>query len=317
MRWITTALIGWVMAMGLSTGSLAEEPLRVVVTIKPVHSLVAAIMEGAGEPQLLVKGASSAHSYAMRPSEARSLTKADMVVRVSPLLETFAERPIANLAAEAQIVTLTEIPGMQLLLPRESGEFDAHHPEGHTHGAEENHHGHEHHDHQHDPHLWLNPANAAAIADHMADRLGKARPNQSVLFRANAQALKAKLAALDAELRKIVEPLKDKHFIVFHDAYQYFEHHYGIAASGAITVSPEQQPGAARLSALRAKIGKLTKPCLFSEPQFEPKLVLMLTEGTGAKTGTLDPLGATFAEGPDLYFTLMRNLAADLNHCLK
>lgn len=320
MRWIAAVLLGWMIAIGGSAGSQAQEPLRVIVTIKPVHSLVAALMDGAGEHQLLVKGASSAHSYAMRPSEARALAHADMVIRVSPFLESFAERPIANLAVNAQIVTLAEISGIELLPPRESGEFEAHEHEEHAaHGAgEEGHHAHETSgdgDH-HDPHLWLSPANAAIIADHIAALLAKARPAHSALFHANARALKEKLTALDEELRKAVEPLQGKNFIVFHDAYQYFEHHYGLAASGAITISPERQPGAARLSAIRAKIEKLAVPCVFSEPQFEPKLVATLVEGTGAKTGTLDPLGAALPDGPDLYFTLMRNLAGDLHRCL-
>ena len=303
----------------------AAEPLNVVVTIKPVHSLAASVMEGAGAPHLLIKGAASAHSYALRPSDARMLNNADIVVRVSERLESYLEKPIASLSGKARIVTLSEAPGITLLPPREGGAFEAH-----SHGAEggENHvHTAAEHDHdagveaghgaaEHDPHLWLSPANAAIIADHLAAMLATARPEQAQLFAANAARLKIKLAALDAQLRTAVAPLQGKDFIVFHDAYQYFEKLYGIEAAGSITLSPERQPGAARLKQIRARVAASKRPCVFSEPQFEPKLVATVIEGTDARTAVLDPQGADMPEGPEQYFQLLNNLAASLGKCL-
>jgi zinc transport system substrate-binding protein len=319
----TTCMTAFLVCTGFalmwSASVKGAEPLNVVVTIKPVHSLAASVMDGAGAPHLLIKGAASAHSYALRPSDARVLNNADIIVRVSERLESYLEKPIASLSGKAKVVTLSEVTGIKLLPPRESGAFDAH-----SHGPVG-----EDHAHavtidakaapgmaEHDPHLWLSPANAAIIADHLAAVLAQARPEQAQLFMDNAARLKVKLAALDAKLRTAVAPLKGRDFIVFHDAYQYFEQLYGIEAAGSITLSPERQPGAARLTQIRARIAASNRPCVFSEPQFEPKLVATVIEGTDARTGVLDPQGADMPEGPEQYFQLLNNLASSLGKCL-
>jgi zinc transport system substrate-binding protein len=309
------------LAFSASIG-LRAEPLKVAVTIAPVHSLVAAVMDGLGKPQLLVRSGSSEHTYSMRPSEAKTLTQAQVVIRVSDNLETFLNKAISTLSAKATVVTLAEIPGLTLLPPRESGAFEADVHEHESHAArgkgEKKHAGHDEQaeEAEVDPHIWLDPANAALIADHVAAVLGQARPDEAAAYKANAEKLKEKLNALDAELKVQLAGLQDARFIVFHDAYQYFEARYGMKAAGSITVSPERQPGAARLKAIRAKIADASSACVFSEPQFEPKLVARLIEGTKAKSGALDGLGANLPDGPDQYFGMMRNLAASLKGCL-
>jgi zinc transport system substrate-binding protein len=306
------------LSLGTAFTAKAAEPLNVVVTIKPIHSLVSAIMQGAGEPQLLIDGAGSPHSYALKPSQARRLNAADIIIRVSENLESFLEKPIASLSGRAKVVTLAEIQGLKLLPVREGGAFDEHDDEhgaehaDHT-GAKEDHaQGHE----GHDSHLWLNPANAAAIADHLALIFAEARPEMADVFKANAKALKERLDELDMTLRRSLAPLKGKPFIVFHDAYQYFEDAYGVPAAGSVTLSPERQIGAARLQEIRQKISHASAACIFSEPQFKPRLLATITEGTDAKTGVLDPLGAALPSGKDQYFQLMTNLADSLRQCL-
>lgn len=309
---------------GASGEARAAEDLKVLASIKPIHSLAAAVMEGAGRPELLVKGAGSEHSYTLRPSEARSLASADIVIRVSPNMETFLEKPIQSLTKRAKLVTLVELPGVTLLPVREGGVYEAHeHEHEHDHeaaGHDDADHkaeaGHDGHEDGHDAHIWLDPRNAAAIADGLAAIFGEARPEQAMLFKDNAEKLKARLAAFDAELAKALAPVKGKPFIVFHDAYQYFEAHYGIPSAGSITLSPERQVGAARLKAIRAKIQESRSACVFSEPQFEPKLVDTVIEGTDAKKGVLDPLGAGLPEGRDQYFGVLANLAKSLTDCL-
>lgn len=321
------AMISAFAGLALFSPANAEPPapLKVVVTLKPIHSLAAAVMEGAGTPHLLIKGASSEHSYSLRPSDARVLYDADIVVRVSGRLESFLEKPLASLGPKIRLVTLINAPGMKLLRPRLSGVFEAH-----DHQGADADHAHPEQDErpaapsawgggdaEHDLHLWLSPTNAAVIADHLAAVLGEVRPPQAQLFRDNAERLKLRLAELDGRLRAMLEPLKGRDFIVFHDAYQYFEAEYGLHAAGAITLSPERQPGAARLRDIRARIADAHQPCVFSEPQFEPKLVATVIEGTSARAGVLDPLGANLAEGPEQYFQLMEALSASFAKCLR
>lgn len=310
---------------------------KVVASIKPVQSLVAAVMDGVGEPAVIVDGAASPHTFALKPSTAKLIANADVVFWVGPELEPFLEKPLETLGEKAEAVELSEAPGVNKLPVREDANFEPHH-----HGDEEGeagHEGHEHaghdhaaegkeaaaHDHGHDhghehgefdAHVWLDPENAKAMADDIAHHLSEADPANAATYAANAKALKEKLTALETELTAELEPVKDKPFIVFHDAYQYFEHRFGVHAAGSVTLSPEVQPGAERVAALRDKLKDLGAVCVFSEPQFEPKLVGVLVEGTGVRTGVLDPLGADVANGKDLYFEVTRKLAASLKTCL-
>ncbi|MCZ7909058.1 zinc ABC transporter substrate-binding protein ZnuA [Agrobacterium leguminum] len=303
----------------------------VVVSIKPVHSLVAAIMRGVGEPQLIVDGAASPHTYNLRPSNARKLEKADVVFWVGPGLEAFLEKPLEALASKATVVELEDAKGLEKLPFREGGPFEAHDhgDEGHEahdgHAEEEGAHdhghdhaeGHEGHDHgAYDTHLWLDPANAKAMAQTIETALIAADAGNAATYQANTKKLIDDLDALDAELKETVKPVKDKPFIVFHDAYQYFEHRYGVKTAGSITVSPETLPGADRVKQMQEKVRQLGATCVFAEPQFEPKLISVITEGTAAKSATLDPEAATLEPGPDLYFKLMRGIAGSLKDCL-
>ncbi|MFC3076054.1 zinc ABC transporter substrate-binding protein ZnuA [Shinella pollutisoli] len=324
----------------LSAGpALAQEAVpRVIVSIKPIHSLVAAIMDGVGEPGLIVEGAASPHTYSLKPSNAAALQEADVVFWVGHGLEAFLDKPLETLGGKATVVELEDAPGLEKLPFREGGPFEAHVHEGedHDHAAGD---GHDHeaegeseegHDHAHaegggheghehgetDMHLWLDPGNARAIAAEIAAKLSEKDPAHADAYKANLAALEGRLDALDKEIAGIVAPVRDRPFIVFHDAYQYFEHRYGVKAAGSITVSPETLPGAERLSQIRDKVKTLGATCVFAEPQFEPKLVEVVIEGTPAKSGTLDPEAATYDAGPDLYFDLMKGLATSLRDCL-
>ena len=299
------------------TGAAKAEAPSVVVSIKPIHSLVAAIMQGVGEPDLIVEGAASPHTYSLKPSNAAALQEADVIFWVGHGLEAFLEKPLEALGGKATVVELEDAPGLEKLQFREGGPFEAHThegEEGHEHAAEAGHEGHEHE--EFDMHIWLSPDNARAIAAEAAKVLSEKDPANAEAYKANLAALNDKLAALDKEVTDTIAPVKDKPFIVFHDAYQYFEHHYGVHAAGSITVSPETLPGAERLTQIRDKVKTLGATCVFAEPQFEPKLVNVVMEGTAAKSGTLDPEAATLEPGPDLYFTLMRSIATSLRDCL-
>ncbi len=293
----------------LASGIAPEASPRVVVTIKPIHSLAAAILEGIGEPKLLLDGAASPHSYALKPSDARALNEADAVVFVSKNLEVFLTKAIAALPARARVIDLEEAPGLRLLPVRQSGLLQA--------SDEEEHEGHFHDRNGFDVHFWLDPLNAIAIARHLAREFSAMDPVHEAQYQANARKLEAALNVLDAELKSTLAGLSDRPFIVFHDVTHYLETRYGLQGAGAITVSPEREPGAKRLAAVRAKIEETKAICVFSEPEFPPKLVQMLTAGTQAKRGVLDEVGAAIPPGSSQYFALMRADAASLANCLK
>jgi len=320
----------------LTNISFAMADIKVVTSIKPVHSLVSGVMVGVGVPSLIIDGAGSPHTYSLKPSQAKQLQDAKLVFWMGDELETFLEGPIENIAQNATAIKLIDAHGLKKIKFREGGMFDDHGHDDHDEHDHEKHHDHDdekhakkehddhedhdgHDDHGHgefDPHVWLDPVNAKAIVHEIEEALVKADPEHASTYEANAHKMMDKIDSLTAELREELEPVHEKGFIVFHDAYQYFEQRFDMAAIGSITVSPEVMPGAERVSELREKISDSSATCVFSEPQFEPKLVGILVEGTGARTGVLDPLGATLAKGPDLYFQLIRNMASSLKKCL-
>jgi zinc transport system substrate-binding protein len=336
MKLRTLGLAGVVLGAGAFPPASADAP-AVVASIKPIHSLVAGVMEGIGEPFLLVKGAGSEHSYSLRPSEARALERADVVFWVGETMETFLINPLPTLAGKALVIELSEVPGLTLLATREGGMWEGHeHEDEHHNGptggepAEE----HEEHadevgpavadlaageDHAHgatDMHVWLDPANAAVLVAAIATALGDADPGNAATYQANAARVREQIDALDQAVTDRLKAVGDRPYIVFHDGYQYFERRYGTNAVGAITINPTQRPGARRLEEIRARLEQLHAACVFAEPQFEPALVDTVIEGTNARKGVLDPLGSAFEAGPGQYFQLMNGLADSLVSCL-
>ena len=296
--------------------AVATADVKVVASIKPVHSLVASVMQGVSEPSLLVKGAGSPHIYSLKPSQAKELQSADIVFWMSHDLEAFLENSIKSIAKNAKAVSLMDSHGLVKLNVREGGAFDAH---DHGHDKHDDHGGDKHDDHEHDevdPHVWLDPQNAKSLVHEIEEHLAEIDPRNAAKYEANAEAVMKKLDALTKEIEADLKPIRKRGYVVFHDAYQYFEKRFGVSAVGSITVSPEVLPGAERVSELRDKVKSLNASCVFSEPQFEPKLVKTITENTDAGTGVLDPLGANIKDGPELYFTLIRNMAKSLKDCL-
>jgi zinc transport system substrate-binding protein len=289
--------------------------MQVVVTIKPVHAIAAAVMAGAGPPpRLLVDGAASPHTFTLKPSNAKALNAADVVIRVSETVEPFTVRLVPSLPKSVRLVTLDAIPGLTLHNLRSGAAFEAHahgkHGHGHAHGpATDKAAG-------RDGHLWLDPGNAKLIASHLAETFAAVTPANSERYRANAAAFAAKVDALVPSLEAKLAPLAGKPYVVFHDAYQYFERRFALGAIGSVTVSPDIPASAKRLVELRTRIRQMQAVCVFAEPQFEPKLVETILEGTGARRGVLDPLGAALPAGPDLYPALLVGLADGLASCI-
>ncbi|MCW5696911.1 MAG: zinc ABC transporter substrate-binding protein [Bauldia sp.] len=345
-----------VLMLSAASAALAQPAGPVVVTIKPIHSLVATVMEGVGEPVLLLSGAASPHTYSLRPSDARALASAAVVFWVGPGLEAFLTDSLATLAPRASHVALAQSPGLSLLATREGGVWEEHaHEEGdgdhadedhdhdhaedehehaedeHDHAEEEHDHADDHDDHDHaedehdhadhdhgpvDMHFWLDPIRAADIADDIAEALAAVDPGNAGAYRANAAALQADLVALDAELAALLEPVHDVPYVVFHDGYQYLEARYGLTGVGSVAINPEIPISAARLRALEAVVEERGARCAFGEPAFNTPIVETIAADTGIRFGVLDYLGVGIAAGPDAYDAILRANAASLVECL-
>ncbi|MEE4254139.1 MAG: zinc ABC transporter substrate-binding protein [Desulfuromusa sp.] len=293
-----------------------ESPVpQVVVSVKPLHSLVSGVMQGVGTPDLVVKSGGSPHGYVLRPSEAQLLSKAQLVVWVGHELESFLDKPLATLGHNAMQLELSEKLKPFLLYARKGGDW-----ESHAHKHEDEHLDNGHDDHQYskpDLHLWLDPAMAKRIVTLTAEALTELDPMRQNQYQANAKQMIERLDQLDRHLKKKLETVKGVPYIVFHAAYQYFEAAYGLNAVGSITLDPGRTPGAKKISEIHHKIKELNARCVFSEPQFESRLVATVIEGTNARTGTLDPLGADIPEGVDAYFQLMTRMGDNLYEGLK
>lgn len=281
---------------------------EVVATVAPVDSLVARVMEGVGAPRLLVPPAAEPHDFALKPSDAAALARADLVFRVGPALEPWLDRPLAALAGRARVVQLDRVPGVTRLPLRHGVAFDKGsraaqptRPLAET-GL--------------DPHLWLDPENARVWLGAIAKALGQVDPAHAALYAANAQAGRAEIGALEAGISERIAPLRGRPFVMFHDAFQYFERRFGIVAVGAVMLSDASAPGPARIAAVRALIARSGARCLFRPPQFDPALARTVAQGTGARIALLDPLGTGLKLGPGLYAALLRAIAGGLGDCL-
>ena len=312
--------------------SSAEAEPKVVTSIKPIHSLVSYVMDGVGRPDLLVDGSSSPHTFQLKPSHATMLQEADIVFWIGEDLESFLETPLDSIAANAKRVTLMDSDQIELLKFREKNVFDDHHDdhddhdehedhadghdehEGHDdHDEHEGHDDHAHHHGEHDIHFWLDPEIAKSIVNITARELSEIDPNNKSTYEKNAA------NAID-DLEELINVTKSKinsnaTYIVFHDAYQYFEQRFGIEVIGALTVNPEVLPGAKQLSEIREVIEHENVNCLFSEPQFNPSIANTIAKDTGIKAAVLDPLGAELEPGKELYFELISDMASSFENC--
>ena len=272
---------------------------EVVATIKPLHSLVASVMDGVAEPKLLVSGNNSVHGFTVRPSQARMLERAEIVFYISDSMEGFLPK-LPTVASQQRIAMAT--PPMVLLAGRAGGVWEPDEAE-HPHGVS-------------DAHIWLLPENAKKMVQRITDVLSARYPEYRARFQENAVKTIQHIDAVDRESTKLLAPVQSKPFIVFHDAYQYFEHAYGLHAAGSLTIRPDESISAKRASQIAVLFQKGGAVCVFREPFMTPKLLASITEGTKVREGVLDPEGTSIPEGKALYFTLVQSLASNLYACL-
>ena len=360
-------LLSLLMSSSVLGGTALADVPSVAVDIAPVHSLVSRVMQGVGEPDMIVPSGESPHSFSLRPSAAKALQDADVVFWVGEDLTPQLDESIETLSEGASVTSLLDVDGITLLDFREGALFEAHehdhddhddhdkedhadhddhdhdhddhkeaksgdhdhddhHDEDHAehddhghddHDDHDDHAGHDGHDHgEHDPHAWLSPQNAAVWLNAIAGQLSAADPENAGAYFANAAAAREEMEALADEVNATLNPIRGGSFIVFHDAYQYFESDFDFPASGAISIGDASDPSPARIAEIQARIRDEGADCVLAEPQFNPGIVATVLDGTEAKTSIIDPLGASLEPGADLYPQLIRNMAKALANCL-
>ncbi|MBD1171004.1 zinc ABC transporter substrate-binding protein [Pelagibacterales bacterium SAG-MED02] len=320
----------------------ANADIKVVASIKPIHSLASYLMNGVAKPDLIVDGYASPHGFAMKPSHAKMLQNADLIFWVGEDVENFLEKPLGSIAKKAEKIELMQIKGLQVLKFRERNIFDDHDDHGHDdhdkkedhdshakkedhddhgkkedhddHGKKEDHDDHERHAHgEFDPHIWLDPINAKVILNEMFEHLIENDPKNEAKYKSN---LDEALKDIDKLTIDVMTELSNSvSSIVFHDAYQYFEKRFNVNILGAFTVNTDVMPGAEQLAEIREIIEHDKVACVFSEPQFNPDIIKAVAKDMNIKTGVIDPLGATLNPGKDLYFSLIKNMSASFKGC--
>ncbi len=309
--------------------------VKVVASIKPIHSLASYLMDGVGKPDLIVDGYASPHGFAMKPSHAKMLQEADLIFWVGEDLEAFLEKPLKSIGKKAEKIELMEIKKLTKLKFRERNIFGDHGDHGHDehakkddhddhdhdehakkddHDDHDDHDGHEGHHHgEFDPHIWLDPMNAKVILNEMAEHLIENDAKNASKYKSN---LKKALKDIDKLVSNVSSELNQSiASIVFHDAYQYFEKRFDVNILGAFTVNTDVMPGAEQLAEIREIIEHDKVACVFSEPQFNPDIIKAVARDMNIKTGVVDPLGATLDPGKDLYFDLIKNMSSSFKGC--
>ena len=322
--------------------SSVNAEIKVVASIKPIHSLASYLMDGVGKPKLIVDGYASPHGFSLKPSHAKMLQEADIVLWVGEDIENFLVKPLGSIAKNAEKIELLDIKGLKKLKFRERNVFEGHDDHGHKeddhddhakkedghddehkdeHGHDDDHkkdghdeHGHEGHAHgEFDPHIWLDPLNAKVILKEMAKHLIENDQKNASVYKDN---LKKANKDLDKLVKQVKSELnKDFKSIVFHDAYQYFEKRFKVNVLGAFTVNTDVLPGAEQLKEIREIIEHDKVTCVFSEPQFNPDIINAVAKDMNISTGVLDPLGATLTPGKNLYFDLIKNMSKSFKGC--
>ena len=318
----------------------AKADIKVVTTIKPLHSLISNVMDGIGEPSLIIEGSTSPHSFVLKPSHAKLIEQADIIFWIGEDIETFMEKPLESIAKNAKKVSFMELSSIEKLKFREENIFEHEDHDDHGHGEKKDHddHGHDekkdHDDHGHgekkdhdghgdgheghhhgefDAHIWLDPANAKEMLHEIAHELADLDPVNADKYESNADNT---IKSIDDMISSVSSSInKDAKFIVFHDAYQYFEKRFDVATAGALTLNTDVLPGAKQISEIQEVIAERDIKCIFSEPQFNPKIIETIAQDTGIKTGVLDPLGSIFDAGKSQYFTLINDIGNKLKGC--
>ncbi len=290
-----------------------HKKMQILTTIAPIHSLVVGLMGENADVSILSNGASSPHGRSLKPSDLKKIEAADFIVQVGPQLESSLQKTIDVNGQKATLISLMDISGLSLHEMREGGVWG----NTHDHGIEEGHDDHHGEDEPLDPHVWLDINNAKIAITTIMRMVSDQYPALKEKLQQRVKDLNGKLSALDSEIKQTVSIVKTMPYLVFHDAYQYFEKRYDLHPKGAVLLDAERQLGAKRVAELHQFVKDERISCVFSEPQFNARILNVLQEDTDLKIATLDPIGLDLERGEALYFELLRDMSYSLVNCLK
>ncbi|MDH1086146.1 zinc ABC transporter substrate-binding protein ZnuA [Pantoea brenneri] len=285
---------------------------NVVASLKPVGFIAAAIADGVTPVDVLLPDGASEHDYALRPSDAKRLKNADLVVWIGPEMEAFMAKSAAELPAKKNLA-IVDINGVKPLLISGGEDEDEHTAEKSEQPDADAHH---HHHGEFNMHLWMSPEIARKTAVAIHEKLLELMPQDKAKLDANLQQFEVTLADTDKRVNAQLAPVRNQGYFVFHDAYTYFEKHYGLSPTGHFTVNPEIQPGAQRLHQIRTQLVEQKAVCVFAEPQFRPAVIDAVARGTQVRKGTLDPLGTDISLAKDSYVKFLSQLSSQYASCL-
>ncbi len=304
--WTAVAILGAAL-FGSASSAEAKSPV-VVVTIRPINSLVASVMDGVGVPTVLIPPEESPESFVMHQQDFDALRLVDLIFWLGGSLEASLAHPFADPDIGAGIVELADTEGLLIFAPRHGGEWDRppanRRPPGEGGGPAGA-----------DGHLWLDADNAKLLIGRIASALTDADFAHAEVYRMNAAELRRRIDALDKELTQSLAPLHDRPFLLLHDDFQYFEARYNLEAVGSIDVgsdglSPDQ------LKDVAAKIARLHAVCVIGDTSNDDDTLQAIADTAKVKTVRIDLYGGEIKEAPDLYFKAMRAIGASFTACL-
>ncbi|ASM15057.1 MULTISPECIES: zinc ABC transporter substrate-binding protein ZnuA [Serratia] len=309
-KWLQRTLLASALVMA---GPLSSASAAVVTTIRPLGFIASAIADGVTPTEVLLPDGASPHDFALRPSDIQRLRSADLVLWVGPDMEAFLTKALVPISATRKLA-ISELPAVKPLLMKGEDDDDHDHAgEAHNHADDD----HAHHHGEYNMHVWLSPEVAKVTAIAIHDRLLELMPQNKDKLDANLRQFENLLTQTDKNVGNMLTPVQGKGYFVFHDAYGYFEKHYGLSPLGHFTVNPEIQPGAQRLHQIRTQLVEQKAVCVFAEPQFRPAVINAVAKGTTVRSGTLDPLGIGIALGKDSYGKFLTQLSSQYVSCLK
>ncbi|MGP2686270.1 zinc ABC transporter substrate-binding protein ZnuA [Serratia marcescens] len=309
-KWLQRTLLASALLMA---GPLSSASAAVVTSIRPLGFIASAIADGVTPTEVLLPDGASPHDFALRPSDIQRLRSADLVLWVGPDMEAFLNKALVPISATRKLA-VSELPAVKPLLMKGEDDDDHDHAgEAHNHADDD----HGHHHGEYNMHVWLSPEIVKVTAIAIHDRLLELMPQNKDKLDANLRQFENLLTQTDKNVGNMLTPVQGKGYFVFHDAYGYFEKHYGLSPLGHFTVNPEIQPGAQRLHQIRTQLVEQKAVCVFAEPQFRPAVINAVAKGTKVRSGTLDPLGTGIALGKDSYGKFLAQLSNQYVSCLK